>query len=54
MCVQFISFLHTDITQAVEIPPRVRQELYLMYIDNIIGDDFLATMLNRTNSVPVI
>ena len=25
--VQFISLLHTDMTQVVEIPPRVRQEL---------------------------
>ena len=25
MCLQFISFLHTDMTQVVEILPRVRQ-----------------------------
>ena len=27
MYLQFISFLHTDMTQVAETPPRVRQEL---------------------------
>ena len=51
-------------TQVAEILPRVRQELYLFCIVNIMGADVLATqgarasasmiftMLDRINSVP--
>ena len=34
-----MSFLHTDMTQVVEILPQVRQELNLSYIVNIMGAD---------------
>ena len=59
----FISFLHVDMTQVVEILPQVRRT-YLSYMVNIMGADVLATqgarasatmiftMLNRINSVP--
>ena len=58
----FISLLHTNKTQVVEIPPRVRQGLF--YIINIMAADVLATQgarasatmiltyLKRVNSVP--
>ena len=60
---QFISFLHTDMTQVVYIPPH-KISTYLFYIVNIMGTDVLAiqgarasatmilTMLNRNNLVP--
>ena len=60
----FMSFLHIDMMQVVEILPQVRQELNLLYIVNIMGADVLATqgakasatmiftMLNQINSVP--
>ena len=59
-----MSFLHTDMTQVIEILPHVRQELNLFYIVNIMGADVLATqgarasatmlfaMWNWDNSVP--
>ena len=42
MYLQFLSFLHTDITQVVEILPHVTQGLYLVYIVNILGADDLV------------
>ena len=39
----FVSFLHIDMTQVVEILPQVRQEHYLFYIVNIMAADVLAT-----------
>ena len=61
---RFMSFLHIDIIQVVEILPQVWQDLNLFYIINIMGADVLATqgarasatmiftMLNQINSVP--
>ena len=39
-----MSFLHTNKTQVVEIPPRVRQgPTYSTYLVNIMAADVLAT-----------
>ena len=38
----FVSYLHIDTTQIVEILPQIRQE-YLFYIVNIMAADALAT-----------
>ena len=63
MDMQFISFLHTNMTQVIEILPHVKQK-YLFNIVNIIVVDVPATqgarasatlifaMLNPINSVP--
>ena len=59
-----MSFLHIDMSQVVEILPRVRQECNLFYIVNSMGADVLArqgarasatmisNLLNQVNSVP--
>ena len=39
----FVSFLHIDTTQVVEIFPQIRQEPTLFYIVNIMAADVLAT-----------
>ena len=65
MYLHFMSFLHIDKTQVVEIFPQVRKELtYLFNIVNIKDADVLATqgarasesmiftMLNQINLVP--
>ena len=39
----FVSFLHIDATQVVEILPQIRQEPYLFYIVSIMAADVLAT-----------
>ena len=60
----FISFLHIDKAQVVQIVSQVRQGLTLFYIVNIMGADVLLTqgarassamiftMLNQINLVP--
>ena len=63
MCLQFLSFLHADTTQVVEILSHVRQELiYSTYcqISNVIvsynGDSFWKFVweMAQTQSVPYI
>ena len=44
MHLQFISFLHTDIVQVVEIFPRARQELTYFTV-KIMGTDGLSPVL---------
>ena len=64
MYLPLTSFLQTDMTQVVEIPPRVRQELTYFYMVIFMGAGILApfvarasasimlVMLNRNYSVP--
>ena len=42
MYLHFVSFLHIDTTQVVEILPQIRQN-YLFYLVNIMAADVLAT-----------
>ena len=53
---QFMSFLHTDETQVVEIPPRVRQgPAYSTYIViNIMAADVLATQGARASAAIIL
>ena len=64
MYLQFISFLHIDMTQVVEILPYLKTRTCVFYTVKIMGADALVTqrarvsatmimiMLNRNNSVP--
>ena len=49
MYLQFISFLHTDMTQGVEIFPHVRLELTYSTV-NIMGPDGLAMQGARASA----
>ena len=43
ICLHFVSFLHIDATQVVEILPQIRQEPTHSNIVNIMAADILAT-----------
>ena len=49
MYLQFVSFLHTDKTQVVEIPPRERPGLA-----NIMATDALATQGARVSAAMIL
>ena len=50
-----MSFLHTNKTQVVEIPPRVRQgPTRLFYIINIMAADVLATQGARASATMIL
>ena len=48
-----MSFLHTEMTQVVEILPQLRQD-YLFYIVNIMGADVLATQGARASATMIL
>ena len=49
MYLQFVSLLHTDKTQVVEIPPHERPELA-----NIMATDNLATEVARASAAMIL
>ena len=53
MYLHFMSFLRTDKTQVVEIPPRVRQGP-VYYIINIMAADVLATQGARASATMIL
>ena len=50
----FMSFLHTDMTQVVEILPQVRPGTYLFYRVSIMGADALATQGARASATMIL
>ena len=53
MYLHFMSFLHIDMTQVVEILPQIGQG-YPIYIVNIMAAGVLATQGARTSAVMIL
>ena len=52
ICLHFMPFLHTNKTQVVDIPPRVRQGPILY--NHIMAVDVLATQGARTSATMIL